>query len=196
MCPAGSFLDPAKGGSCELCPKDTYGSGTNQAQCQRCPSHTTTEEQTGSTSISACGKLDFFLWKFVSPVYIFGNFFGNAIKNLTPQTILSFGTQICFAKMRMGVCLFCHNGTILVCFAVCPRGFYHNGNLCRRCAANTYSTATNSARCTNCPAGRQTLQQTSQTSPDACGRPISKPPANAKTGPKMFSGKMPQRGRG
>ena len=56
---------------------------------------------------------------------------------------------------------------------VCPSGSYlnpNNNDRCEICPVNTYNPDTNSATCTECQTGRDTQQQTGQTSVDSCGK--------------------------
>ena len=56
VCPPGSFIDLSNSGACVICPADTFSTQTNSGSCTNCPSHTNTQQQTGQTSLSACGQ--------------------------------------------------------------------------------------------------------------------------------------------
>ena len=57
VCPSGYFLNSNNNGACEACPVNTRGSGTNAPSCTDCPSGTNTQQMTGQTLQSACGKI-------------------------------------------------------------------------------------------------------------------------------------------
>ena len=55
------FLNSNNGGACEVCPVNTFSSGTNANSCTNCPSGTNTQHLIGQTSQNACGVYFTFL---------------------------------------------------------------------------------------------------------------------------------------
>lgn len=60
VCPNGSYLNADNGNTCELCPVNTFGAGTDAPSCTSCPDGTSTQTLTGQTADASCGMLNNF----------------------------------------------------------------------------------------------------------------------------------------
>ena len=186
VCPPGFFINSNNGDACERCPADTFSGSTDTASCQNCPSGTNTQDQTGQTSVAACGKFHYSLqtgvhslkvsflrrvsdlgaWRLENEVGEGWNEPGDAIPLLGELILLFYGSMAILSFLLS--CFFLVHTNL-----VCPSGSYlnaNNNNACEVCPVNTHSNGTNINECMPCPSGTNTQEQTGQTTENSCGK--------------------------
>lgn len=139
-CPAGSFLAPNTD-TCTLCPINTFTNKAHSTHCTACGAGYYTDK-IGSTSCKnrvQCSPGSFVhgrhCWK--CPVNSFSNTYNAAKCTKCPAGYVTDGPGATSCKSRVR----------------CSPGSFKYSGKCWQCPVNTFSTAYDAPKCTNCPSG-------------------------------------------